>query len=160
VLLVTIDLTAQTDHEFLQTILTDIVSQSEEEQDPEQLFELLEMLSENPVKINHASYEELTRLFWLTEFQIKSLQDYVQTKGAILSPYEIAYLYGFTPEIAQNLQAFISLEDTPEVRKLEPAKVFHYGKHKLVAGAQNKMERQAGYQRPESIAHRFGGSPV
>ncbi|MDR0814755.1 MAG: hypothetical protein LBN37_03270 [Bacteroidales bacterium] len=158
--LVSFDLTAQTDDEFLQTILTEIVSQNEEEQDPEQLFELLEMLAENPVKINQASYEDLTRLFWLTEFQIKSLLDYVTTKGAILSPYEIAYLYGFTPEIAQNLQPFISLEVTPAVKKLEPAKVFRYGRHKLVTGAQSRLEKQEGYTRPDSVGNRYQGNPV
>jgi hypothetical protein len=160
VLLAGIDLTAQTDNEFLQTILTEIVSQSEEEQDPEQLFELLEMLVENPVKINQASYEDLTQLFWLTEFQIKSLLDYVTTKGAILSVYEIAYLYGFTPEIAQNLQPFISLEVVPAVKKLEPAKVFHYGKHKIVTGVQSRLEKQTGYIRPDSVGNRYLGSPV
>ncbi|GHT78490.1 hypothetical protein FACS189464_2010 [Bacteroidia bacterium] len=158
--LVSFDLTAQSDNEFLQTILTEIVSQSDEEQDPEQLFEQLEMLAENPVKINQASYEDLTRLFWLTEFQIKSLLDYITTKGAILSPYEIAYLYGFTPEIAQNLQAFISLAIEPAVKKLEPAKVFRYGKHKLVTGAQSRLEKQAGYTRPDSVGNRYQGSPV
>ncbi len=80
---------AQTDHELFRTILMDMADR-DEEQDLDQLSELLEELSHHPVYINQADYEDLTRLFWLTDFQIKSLLDHVKKAGAILSYYEIA----------------------------------------------------------------------
>ncbi|MDR1864487.1 MAG: hypothetical protein LBR08_02845 [Bacteroidales bacterium] len=152
--------TAQADHERLQTILTDIVSQSEEEQDTEQWFEQLETLSEHPVHINQASHDELKRLFWLTEFQINSLFDHVNTKGSVLSHYEIAYLYGFTPELVQSMLPFISLETKQEVTKFDLRRAFRYGKHKLITGAQSTLQPQEGYARPDSVENRYRGSPL
>ncbi|MDR1672180.1 MAG: hypothetical protein LBS09_01755 [Bacteroidales bacterium] len=158
--LFSVTLTAQDESGWLQDILTDIVVQSEEENNPEELLEQLEHLAEHPIYINQAGYEDLARLFWLTDFQIKSLLDYVQTKGAILSPYEIAYLYGFTPELAQNIAPFISMETPPEVWNPKPRNVFRYGKHKLITNAQSLFQRQEGYLRPDSAGVRYEGSPM
>ena len=147
------------DSEMLQSLLTEIAAQSEEEQDLEQMLELLENLAENPVYINSASFEDVARITWLTEFQIKSLLDHVKTKGPILSHYEIAYLYGFTPELAQTLTPFISLEKE-ERTNTDPKRVFRYGRHRLVTGAQAVLQEQEGYRRPDSIANRYAGNPV
>jgi hypothetical protein len=155
-------MTAQADHDLLQTMLTDIVSQGDEEepQDVDQLLELLEALADHPVHVNQADHDELSRLFWLTEFQINSLLDHVKTKGAILSHYEIAYLYGFTPELVQSMLPFISLEHKPETRKIKPETLFRYGKHKLMIGAQSVLQAQKGYVRPDSVESRYYGSPL
>lgn len=146
--------------EMLRSLLTDIAAQSEEEQDTEQMLELLEDLAENPVHINQATFEDAARITWLTEFQIKSLLDHVKTRGPILSHYEIAYLYGFTPELAQTLVPFISLEKKAETTSLKPERALRYGKNKLIAGAQTVLQEQEGYRRPDSVANRYAGSPV
>ena len=104
-----------TDNDLLSTILTDIASQNEEEQDLEQLLEILEDLAENPIYINDATFEDVARITWLTEFQVKSLLEHVKKRGPMQSHYEIASLYGFTPELAQTLVPFISLEKKPEM---------------------------------------------
>ncbi|MDR2037982.1 MAG: helix-hairpin-helix domain-containing protein [Bacteroidales bacterium] len=150
---------AQVDHELFRTILTDIADR-DEEQDLDQLPELLEELSNNPVYINQADHEELARLFWLTDFQVKSLLDHVKKAGAILSYYEIAYLYGFTPELAQSLQPFISLEKRQEITKIKPERVIRYGRHKLITGMQTVLQKQEGYTRPDSIENKYSGSPA
>ena len=146
--------------EMLRSLLTDIAAQNEEEQDTEQLLELLEDLVENPVHINDATFEELARITWLTEFQVKSLLEYVQKHGAILSYYEIASLYGFTPELVQTLIPFISLEKKPETRAINPERAIRYGKNRLIISAQRVLEDQEGYLRPDTVATYYAGSPV
>ncbi|MDR0714903.1 MAG: hypothetical protein LBF89_11705 [Bacteroidales bacterium] len=156
---VSLEAAAQADNEWMQSILTEYAAQNDEEQDAEQLFEILETLSENPVRINSADRNELTRLFWLTEFQIMSLLDHVKTKGPILSLYEMAYLYGFTPETAQNMAPFVSLEIKPEREKPKPSEILRKGAHRLVVGGQSGLQQQEGYARPDSMSH-YAGSPV
>ncbi len=146
------------DSDMLRSILTDIAAQTEEEQDLEQLLETLEDLAENPVYVNYASFEDLARISWLTEFQIKSLLDHVKKQGNILSHYEIAYLYGFTPELAQTLVPFISLEKKPDTA-IKPERILHYGKSRLMSGLQTVLQKQEGYIRPDSVANRYAGSP-
>ena len=151
---------AVTGSEMLRSLLTDIAAQNEEEQDMEELLETLEDLAENPVYINEASFEDVVRITWLTEFQVKSLLDHVQKRGAILSHYEIASLFGFTPELAQTIAPFISLETKPEAGTLNPRRAIRYGKNRLITGAQRVLEDQEGYIRPDSLANRYAGSPV
>ena len=148
------------DNDIFRSLLTEIAAQGDEVQDFEQLLETLEELAENPVYINEANFEDLARITWLTQFQINSLLDHVQKRGDILSHYEIAMLFGFTPELAQTLIPFISLERKPEITALNPARALRYGRSRLVTGAQRVLEAQEGYIRPDSIANRYAGSPI
>ena len=149
-----------TDSDILRSILTEIAAQGEEDQDMEHLFETLEELAENPIYINDTDFEDLARITWLTEFQVRSLLDHVQKRGPIVSYYEIASLYGFTAELAQTLTPFISLEKQPEVNSINPGRALRYGRNKLITTAQRVLEDQEGYLRPDSVANRYAGSPV
>jgi hypothetical protein len=68
-------------------------------------------LSENPVAINSGDEKEISRLFFLNDFQIKILVDYVRTSGRIVSPFEIANIPGFDKESAEMLIPFMTLEN-------------------------------------------------
>ena len=148
------------DSEMLRSLLTDIAAQLDEDQDLEQLLETLEDLSENPVYINDASFEDVARIIWLTEFQIRSLLDHVKKTGSIMSHYEIASLFGFNAELAQTVAPFISLEKKPEASTLNPVRAIRYGRNRLITGVQRVLEDQEGYVRPDSVANRYAGSPV
>lgn len=81
--------------------------------DPEAVslfIERLNDLADNPVKINSSSSDEITRLFFLSDFQVKSLADYVHTSGSLLSVYEIAAIPGFDTETAMMMTPFITLD--------------------------------------------------
>ena len=149
-----------TDSDLLRSLLTDIAAQNEEEQDLEQLLETLEDLAENPVCINDADFEDIARITWLTEFQVRSLLDHVKKSGPVQSHYEIASLYGFTPELVQTLIPVISLEKKPDVSSVNPVRAIRYGKNRLITGIQRVLEDQEGYIRPDSILNRYAGSPV
>jgi hypothetical protein len=85
-----------------------------EESDPESVslyIEKLYELFENPVRINSAEKDEISRLFFLTDFQVGVLSDYIKTSGKILSAYELANLPGFDRETAMMMIPFISLEE-------------------------------------------------
>jgi hypothetical protein len=71
------------------------------------LIERLLDLTQNPVKINSADESEIARIFFLTEFQVKVLCDYVRTTASIVTPYEIAYLPGFDNATAMMVKPFI-----------------------------------------------------
>jgi hypothetical protein len=144
--------------ELLQTLLAEVTAGNEDDRDAESL---LEDLAENPVHINDANIEDLSRIVWLTEFQTKSLLEHIQKRGAILSYYEIASLYGFTPELAQTLIPFTSLEKKPNISTAIPLRqAIHHGKNKIIIGAQSILESMEGYTRPDSVENRYAGSPI
>ena len=84
-----------------------------DEEDPEAVsffIERLHELAENPVKINSARENEISRLFFLSDFQVKALADYTHTSGQIVSVYELANIPGFDKETAEMIFPFITFE--------------------------------------------------
>lgn len=103
--------------EIIVSIAEDLAS---DENDPEAVstyIERLHVLSEEPVRINSADEEELSKLFFLSDFQVKALADYSHASGKILSVYEIANIPGFGKETVQMMIPFIILDNNTVERK-------------------------------------------
>jgi hypothetical protein len=95
-----------------------------EESDPSlaaMYAELLAELADDPVRINSGEENEISRLFFLTSFQVKVLVDYISGNGPVYSLYEIALIPGFDRDAASLMAPFISLKttgtDEPVLRK-------------------------------------------
>jgi len=103
--------------------VSDIISSTaealaEDETDPEAVTSFIEKLNdlyEKPVRINSVDETEISRLFFLTDFQVKALKDYVRSSGRIYSFYEIANIPGFGRELTTLLLPFVILDpEKPE----------------------------------------------
>jgi hypothetical protein len=101
-------------------IISSIVEElADDEADPEIAAiytEKLNDLIEKPVVINSANESELSRLFFLTDFQIKALADYVHSSGIIFSLYEIASVPGFDRDQVRMITPFISLDTDKAIK--------------------------------------------
>jgi len=85
-----------------------------DEEDPEEVsvfIDRLQELIENPVKINSSDETEISRLFFLSDFQVKALSEYTHSTGKIVSVYELAAIPGFGREIVEMITPFITLEN-------------------------------------------------
>jgi hypothetical protein len=74
------------DEKISEIIATIAEELADDETDPEAAavyIERLYDLTEKPVRINSADETELSRLFFLTDFQVKALADYVHSSGRI-----------------------------------------------------------------------------
>jgi hypothetical protein len=83
------------------------------EEDPEAVsmfIDRLHELAENPVKINSSNEKEISRLFFLSDFQVKALAEYTHSSGRIVSLFELAAIPGFDKETAEMISPFITLE--------------------------------------------------
>ncbi len=100
---------------YSETISNIAEDLAEEDNDPEAAslyLEYLNELSENPVKVNSGDENDLSRLFFLSDFQVKSLGDHIRRTGNIVSIYEIASIPGFDQHIAEIIQPFISMKES------------------------------------------------
>jgi hypothetical protein len=97
--------------ERIIAIAEELAAEESDPASPELFAEWLFDLSEDPVSINSANEKEISRLFFLTDFQVKVLADYVRTSGRIVSLFEIANIPGFDRESARILIPFITLEN-------------------------------------------------
>ena len=79
-----------------ETKLSEVVVNIAEElaaddSDPEAAVSYIERLyelAENPVKLNSSGEDEISRLFFLSDFQVKALVDYTHSSGRIITIYE------------------------------------------------------------------------
>jgi len=90
-----------------------------EESDVSFLMERLSELEERPVAINSGDEEEIARLFFLTEFQVRVLADYVAKKGDVVSLYELALLPAFDRETVMLMAPYITLESSEKKNGLQ-----------------------------------------
>jgi hypothetical protein len=113
-LLIPLALNSFCQDEKVSDIISSIAEElADDETDPgavENYTEKLYDLIEKPVRINSADESELSRLFFLTDFQVKALADYVHSTGKIFSLYEISAVPGFDQDLARMVSPFLSLE--------------------------------------------------
>ena len=96
--------------EIIGAIVEELLDDESYPEAAEIYTERLSDLIEKPVRINSADESELSRLFFLTDFQVKALADYIHTSGRIYSIYEVASVPGFEPDLARMISPFLSLE--------------------------------------------------
>jgi hypothetical protein len=100
--------------EKLSDNITEIAEElAADDSDPEAVsafIDRLQDIAENPVKVNSSNLIELSRLFFLSDFQVKALADYTHSSGQIVSVYELAGIPGFDKETVEMMIPFITLE--------------------------------------------------
>jgi hypothetical protein len=84
-----------------------------EDADPAAMVEELEGLKGTPVRINSGDEKELSRLFFLTEFQVMVLADHIRKNGSVVTLYELALLPAFDRNTVMLMAPYISLEAVP-----------------------------------------------
>ena len=85
-----------------------------DDSDPEAASTYIERfyeLAENPVKLNSSGEDEISKLFFLSDFQVKALADYAHSSGRIISVYELVNIPGFDKETAEMMIPFITLDN-------------------------------------------------
>ncbi len=136
----------QTDpQQLIAEIIEEMSSKSENDIDFTPIVEDLMYLLENPLNINQCSIEDLSKLLFLSDFQIKSLWDYLQSNGQILSIYELQLVYGFDKSDINRIKPFIKIANTSgteEVRNL-----ITKGRHELITKTGTILENPKGYQK-------------
>ena len=99
-------------NENLSEIIASIAEElAADESDPEAItvfIEHLHELTENPVNINSGDENEISRLFFLSDFQIKAIVDYIKSSGSLVSTYEITVIPGFDQQTAKMMVPFIT----------------------------------------------------
>ena len=127
---------------FISDLIEDLVAGQEEEVDVDALTENLMFLWENPINLNQTTYDELSQLPFLTDFQVRSLLDYVDSSGAFLSVYELQLVYGFSPEVITRVLPFVTVSPKAEQQQRG---YFSRLRHEAAFRATTLIETPRGY---------------
>ena len=130
--------------EQIEQQIENFAERSDMETDYSDWLEDIKQLHDRPVNLNSGDENELRRLFFLNELQIKNLLEYTTQYGQIVSIYELQVIDGFNEEIVNQIIPYISLSAyVPEKFSLKHA--LKYGKTDVMLRFQRVLQEQKGY---------------
>ena len=136
---------AHTDpQQLIADIIEEMSAKSDKEIDFTPIVEDLMYLLENPINLNQCTLDDLSKLTFLTDFQIQGLWDYIQTNGQILSLYELQTVYGFDKTDIQRITPFITITKSAEVDNLQ--NLIKKGRHEVIVKTGTIIQNQEGYK--------------
>ncbi|MBV5349058.1 helix-hairpin-helix domain-containing protein, partial [bacterium] len=97
-------------NQITEDLLESVGENMSDDTDIQEILDDLQGFSQNPLKINLASIDDLKRLHLLSEVQINNIVAYREKTGTIYSLFELVTVDGFTPDILQKLEPFISFD--------------------------------------------------
>lgn len=95
--------------EVIVNIAEDLAGSDSDDEAAASYTDRLYELAENPVDLNSGSEKEISRLFFLSDFQVKALADYTLSSGKIVSFNELALIPGFDRATAEMIMPFCSI---------------------------------------------------
>lgn len=115
------------------------------EENPAYLAEILEELTENPVRINSASVARLEAIPLFSPFMAVSVRDYIRDFGEILSLYELAAVPGFDLRIAILLSRILDFSPGSANSGKSFFKSISDGRSQFLTRGSAYLEMQKGY---------------
>lgn len=145
-----------------EDLLESVGENMSDDTDIQEILDDLEGFSQNPLRINIATSDDLMRLHLLTEVQVNNLILYRQKTGTIYSLYELTTVDGFTPDILQKLEPFISFEvqQVQSGKKRASTDLLLRSNRTISSSAQTDLNKQEGsperyYFRMKHVAARM-----
>ena len=128
----------------------------------EDLYEQFLLLYENPINLNNADRNRLQLLFILSNQQIDSIIEYRENNGKLLSPFELLYIKGITPDLFTNLQPFISVDSNDFNSDSRPLleRILSERNNYVIMRYERSLEAKRGYKVEENEeSPPYAGSP-
>ncbi len=105
----------------------------------------------HPINLNHTTREELEELQLLNDIQINNLFLHLNKNGRLITIYELQSIDGFDLVSIKKILPFVYVSDYFNSAHFNTKEMFKYGKHEFVARFQRIIEKQAGYNIPDSL---------
>lgn len=135
-------------NQITEDLLESVGENLNDDVDFQEILDDWEDLRQNPLKVNLASATDFQHLHLLSELQIENLIAYRRKTGTIYSLYELVAVDGFTPDILQKMEPFISFEVLDELT----------GKQRTSTNVLVRSTRS--FQSAEDASHdKYEGSP-
>lgn len=140
-------------------IIDDLVATQEGDVDQEEVYENLMQLMAEPIDLNQASYEDLQRLYLLTDKQIESFLSYRQQNGKLIRLEELQSIPEFELHTIQTLLPFVTIADPQQqLNRSFLRRVFLKQHSYLLTRVERTLETKRGFSGAEASEKRFRGS--
>ncbi|MFN0200778.1 MAG: ComEA family DNA-binding protein [Bacteroidia bacterium] len=152
----------------IDTQMEDVISNtaSDGEVDYTIITDYLQDLKRKPLNLNSASREELLQLPGMNDILVNYLFKYLADFGELTSVFELQAIEGFTQQVVQNIQPFVTTDARPkdiDPNRLHPAgpslrEIKEGMKFDFTQRFIRTLESQAGYQINDVTKNRYLGN--
>ncbi|MDR2388278.1 MAG: helix-hairpin-helix domain-containing protein [Tannerellaceae bacterium] len=126
--------------------LEELASEAADEERVESLYTELSYLSEHPLDLNRATAEELERLPFLSETQIRAILSYRKQYERMLTVYELKNVEDLDLQTIELLLPFVYIGGkTVEKRPFTVDNLVNYGKNELYLRYDRGIQQKKGY---------------
>ncbi len=122
-----------------------------EEGDLSSLTDVWNYYKKNPLNLNRAKKEELQELQLLNDIQVNNLLKHREKNGFMISIYELQSIEDFDLVTIKKILPFVYVSDNFNSAFFSVKEMFKDGKHEVVMRYQRIVEKQSGYNFPDSI---------
>lgn len=149
----TSSIVAQEKEELIQQRIEFIAEQFEDESiDLTVITEELEYFFEHPINLNNTTREQLQKLGFLTDIQIREVFLHIDLFGKFITIYELQSLQYWDMETIQLVLPFIKVDDKLDQLHVSLKEALKYGKFETFLRFQTILEKKAGYENvPDSV---------
>lgn len=119
--------------------------EGDNEIDINEIAELYEDLSDNPININDTTSDILAHLPFVGALRWNIIKAYIEQHGQLFSINELYLLNRFDRQTVDMLRPIITIEPYKPAEPLTRRQLLTKGRHKVVVGADATLERAAGY---------------
>lgn len=141
----------------IEAIIESVTEELGEEYDATLIVEDLEGYALNPLNINTASRDQLSRLHLLNEIQIDQLMTYLETYGPALSIYELNAVEALNPLVLKRMEPFIWF-GPPDEEARTLSEMLEYGRHEIMLRSLGTLQVAEGYKKREDGTVPFEGN--
>jgi len=122
-----------------------------EEGDLSSLTDVWNYYRKNPINLNKAKKEELQELQLLNDIQVNNLLKHREKNGYLINIYELQSIEDFDLATIKKILPFVYVSDNFNSAFFSFNEMFKDGKHEVVTRLQRTLEKQKGYNIPDSI---------
>lgn len=131
--------------ELFQERIENLAEETEQEIDYYELIEELEILQRNPINLNFATFDDLRRLFFLSDIQINNLLTHINKFGKLISIHELQSIEGFDMATIQAMLPFVRAGDQRFRRHFRIDDLIREGNSQYFLRYQRLFEQQRGF---------------
>ncbi len=129
----------------LENLIESILEELEEGAEAALIIEDLQTYAENPLNINAATRNQLSKLHLLDDVQIEKIINYLREYGPAYSLYELNAIDGFNPEILTRMEPFVKFGPvTAEPQQVK--ETFRRGKYEALFRTTGTVQKARGYR--------------
>ncbi len=138
--------------------LEDIITETNDESYAISVFEELSDLAVHPIDINTATEDDLTRLYYLNDFQIFLILDYRKTYGELLSLNELELITGLREDLIRHILPYVTIGH-PSPGPSPSSNNKYRLKHGLILRSRCSWPYREGFKDTSDSVSHFKGPP-